>query len=142
MNQEGKTMKTKKRILLVDDDQDILEQMTAILSAEGYEIAAAGNEKEAEEALSSAKPDLVVMDLMMNEKDAGFTLAHHLQSIYPGTPAILLTAVTSSTGLSFDLTSSEARSWLKVNKVMTKPVRAEQLRLEVRNLLKEKAAHH
>ncbi len=134
-------MKTKKKILLVDDDPDIIDQMSLVLTAEGYEIFKAADEKEAVEVLLSVKPDLAILDLMMNEKDSGFTFAHHLQTIYPGTPAILLTAVTSATGLSFDLMSPDARSWLKVNKVMTKPVRSEQLRLEVSNLLKEKTEH-
>ena len=134
-------MKTKKRILLVDDDPDVIEQMSAVLDAEGYEILKAGGEKEAEELLASAKPDLVILDLMMEEKDSGFTFAHHLQNIYPGTPSILLTAVTSATGLSFDLTSPGARSWLKVNKILAKPVRSEQLRLVVSSLLEEKSAH-
>ncbi len=134
-------MKTKKKILLVDDDPDIIEQISAVLDAEGYETLKAESVKRAEELLASTKPDLVILDLMMEENDSGFTFAHHLQTIYPETPSILLTAVTSATGLSFDLNSPEARSWLKVDKILAKPVRSDQLRLAVSNLLKEEVAH-
>ncbi|MCK5850486.1 MAG: response regulator [Kiritimatiellae bacterium] len=130
-------MNVNKKILLVDDDPDIIEQMSAVLDADGYDVFTAAGEVAGEDLLGSIKPDLVIMNLMMEEKDSGFTLAHHLQNIYPGTPAILLTAVTSVTGLSFDLTSPDARAWMKVDKILAKPVRPEQLKAVVCRLLED-----
>ena len=130
-------MNIKKKILLVDDDPDTIEQMSAVLDADGYDVFTATGEMEGENILGSVKPDLVIMNLMMEEKDSGFTLAYHLQNIYPGTPAILLTAVTSVTGLSFDLTSPDARAWMKVNKILAKPVRPGQLKAVVCRLLED-----
>jgi CheY-like chemotaxis protein len=130
-------MRVKKKILVVDDDLDILEQISAVLNAAGYEVAAAEGRAAAEEAILKIKPDLAILDLMMEEKDSGFVLSHQIRKLYPDTPMILLTAVTGTTGLSFASQNSDARSWIKVDKILDKPVRPEQLKAEVRRLLHE-----
>lgn len=132
-----------KKVLVVDDDPDIVEQLTLILRAEGLDVTAAGGEEEGKEALLSAKPDLVILDLMMEHKDSGFVLAHHVKRLYPDTPVIMLTGVTAVTGMSFGAQASEAKSWVKTDCIMDKPVRAEQLKAQVHKLLKDSqpAAH-
>lgn len=130
-------MNAKKRILVVDDDPDTLEQVTAILSAAGYEVVAAEGRVAAEEAMLKARPDLAIFDLMMEEKDSGFVLSYQIKKLYPDTPVIMLTSVTGATGLSFATQYAEAQSWTKVDKMLDKPVRSEQLQAEVRRLLHE-----
>jgi DNA-binding response OmpR family regulator len=130
-------MRVKKKILAVDDDFDLLEQLTAVLTAAGYEVTAADGRAAAEDAILRVKPDLAILDLMMEEKDSGFVLSHQLKKLYPGMPVILLTAVAGATGLSFATQNADARSWIKVDKIMDKPVRPEQLKAEVRRLLGE-----
>ena len=127
----------KKKILVVDDDLDLLEQIKAILEAGGYEVVEADNRAAAEDTILKIKPDLAILDLMMEEKDSGFVLSHQLKQIYPELPVILLTAVAGATGLSFATQQAEARSWIKVDRILDKPVRPEQLRAEVRRLLGE-----
>jgi CheY-like chemotaxis protein len=127
----------KKKILVVDDDLDILEQITAVLKSAGYEVTAVDGRAAAEEAILKLKPDLAILDLMMEEKDSGFVLSHQIRKLYPDTPMILLTAVTGTTGLSFASQNADARSWIKVDKILDKPVRPEQLKAEVRRLLQE-----
>ena len=127
----------KKKILVVDDDLDLLEQMTAVLTGAGYEVTASEGRAAAEETILKIKPDLAILDLMMEEKDSGFVLSHQIKKLYPDMPVILLTAVLGATGLSFNTQSSDAQSWIKVDKIMDKPVRPEQLRAEVRRLLGE-----
>jgi DNA-binding NtrC family response regulator len=126
----------KKKILVVDDDLDLLEQMTAILAGD-YEVTGVEGQAAAEEALLKMKPDLAILDLMMEEKDSGFVLGYQIKKLYPETPVILLTAVASATGVSFATQNSDAQSWIKVDKIMDKPVRPEQLKSEVRRLLQE-----
>ncbi len=128
-------MSENKKILVVDDDPDIIAQVSAILGTEDYDILKAGGEEEAEEVLTTVRPDLVILDLMMEQADSGFVITHHLKKIYPETPVILLTAVTAATRMSFDVQSPEAKSWLKMDRVMNKPIRPEQLKAEVRRLL-------
>ncbi len=127
----------KKKILVVDDDLDILEQLTAVLTSAGYEVASAEGRAAAEEALLKTKPDLAILDLMMEEKDSGFVLSHQIRKLYPDMPMILLTAVKGTTGLSFASQNPDAQSWVKVDKILDKPVRPEQLKAEVRRLLHE-----
>ncbi len=129
-------MSEQKNILVVDDDIDMLEQVALILKSEGYRVIKAQGQKEGEEALLTAIPDLAVLDLMMENMDSGFVLCHHVKRLFPETPVILLTAVKAATGLDFHPQSNEAASWVKADVVMDKPVRPEQLRQEVRRLLK------
>ncbi len=130
-------MSAKKKILVADDDQDVVDQLLLALQGQGYDVTAAQGQKEAEEAILTMRPDLAILDLMMEEKDSGFVLCHQIKKLYPETPVILLTAVTAATGISFAAQTPEARSWIKADKIMDKPVRPEQIRVEVRRLLKE-----
>lgn len=134
---QGEVMSAHKKILVVDDDPDMVEQVAAILKGAGYEVVLAGTAEEAEDVLLSVKPDMAIVDLMMEHKDSGFVLCHHLKQIYPGTPVILLTGVTAATGISFDGNVADAKTWIEVEKVLDKPVRKEQLLAEVRRLLHE-----
>jgi len=127
----------KKKILIVDDDFDLLEQLKAILVDAGYDVTMAEGRVAAEEELLKMKPDLAITDLMMEERDAGFILSHKIKQLYPGTPLILLTSVASVTGLSFTAQNPDPRSWTIVDKIMDKPVRAEQIKEEIRKLLHE-----
>jgi CheY-like chemotaxis protein len=99
-------MTAAKRILVVDDDQDFLEQTSMVLQAAGYDVVTAAGQVEAEEALLSANPDLCVVDLMMENMDSGFVLCHTIKRLYPDAPVILLTAVRSCTGLDFQSQSA------------------------------------
>jgi CheY-like chemotaxis protein len=131
-------MTAKKQVLLVDDDQDILDQLSLALRAEGYEVVTAQGRQEGEELLMLRQPDLAVIDLMMEEMDSGFVLCHEIKKLYPDTPVIMLTAVTAATGLDFHARSKEARAWVKADALLDKPVRFEQLREEVRRLLQSR----
>jgi CheY-like chemotaxis protein len=130
-------MDTPKKILVVDDDIDLLEQVATILTGDGYEVCKAQGQEEAEELLTGLIPDLAVLDLMMENMDSGFVLCHNIKKLYPGTPVIILTAVQAATGLDFKARSAEASSWVKADVLMDKPVRPEQLKAEVRRLLAE-----
>jgi DNA-binding response OmpR family regulator len=123
------------KILVVDDDPDIADQLSILLKPEGYEVTVAGSQEEGEQALLSCQPDLAIVDLMMEEKDSGFILCHEVKKLFPETPVILLTSVTAATGISFAGTSEEQRSWVKADRLMDKPIRAEQIKNEVRKLL-------
>ncbi len=68
----------KKRILIVDDDIDVITPMKAILTREGYEVIPAMNKNEALEKLRSEKPDLAILDVMMTTHYEGFELAQEM----------------------------------------------------------------
>jgi CheY-like chemotaxis protein len=126
-----------KTVLVVDDDADLVEQIALWLSAAGYAVRTAGGRAEAEETILAHKPDLAVVDLMMEEQDSGFVLCYELKRLYPDLPVIILTAVKASTGLSFTPESDEEQAWVKADSVLDKPVRSERLRAEVERLLRK-----
>jgi len=126
-----------KTILLVDDDLDYREQMQMQLEAAGYTVNAADSLSAARTLLEKQRPDLALVDLMLEEMDGGFTLCYQIKKMDKNIPVLLVTAVTSETGLNFDAATEEERSWVKADGVLAKPVRFEQLQREIKRLLKE-----
>ncbi len=133
-------MTNAKKILVVDDDPDILDQVTMILSKDGYDVQTAESAADAEEKLLSRQPDVAILDLMMEQRDAGFVLCHRIKKIYPQTPVIMMTAVKAATGMSFAADSAKQKGWVKVDELLDKPVRPETLRAAVKRLLAQPAA--
>lgn len=84
------------KILVVDDDPDILDAVTMILQSQGYEIVTAQNGIEALANLKAEKPDLMILDLLMPKMD-GFAVCKELQdprwSKYRDIPILILTSV-------------------------------------------------
>lgn len=128
-------MSDKKKILIVDDDADQLAILSIQLENAGFEVITAEGEEAAEELLMGIKPDLAIVDLMMENMDSGFVLSHRIKQLYPDTPVIILTSVTAETRLDFDTTALTEQSWVKADAWIDKPVRAEQLRGEIARLL-------
>lgn len=124
-----------KRILLVDDDVDYVLQLSTRLKAEGYDVTTADSVAAAKEEVARQQPDLAVLDLMMENPDDGFRLCYHIKKVNKSIPIILVTAVASETGLDFDATTKEERSWIKADVVLDKPILFEQLKGEIHRLL-------
>jgi CheY-like chemotaxis protein len=125
----------QETILLVDDDEDFLFQLQFQLEKAGYKIVKAQTQDDAKSILQSMRPDIAVLDLMMERMDAGFVLSYHIKQIDPTIPVILVTGVTSETGLEFDAATGEERDWIKADIVLAKPIRIEQLLREIDRLL-------
>lgn len=68
-----------KRILVIDDDADLVESTSALLKAQGYDVAGALGAAEGRKAIRDWRPDLVVLDIMMETDAAGFDLAYALK---------------------------------------------------------------
>jgi CheY-like chemotaxis protein len=129
--------KAQRTVLLVDDDPDFLFQQKVQLEAAGFQVVTAPARQQAEEWLNGQKPDLAVVDLMMEQPDAGFTLCHHLRKKYPDTPVIVVSSINNETGLDFDVATEAERSWIKADAFLPKPIRFEQLMREIDRLLKD-----
>lgn len=126
---------TKKTILIVDDDEDFLFQLKVQLEGAGYAVVSADSVPRARRVIANTRPDAAILDLMMEEMDAGFTLCHEIKKAYPNCPVIMCTAVVSETGMEFDAATSEERSWIKADALLDKPVRFEQLKRELDRFL-------
>ncbi len=125
----------RRTVLLVDDDPDFLVQQKMAIEAAGYGVVSASTEQEARCALEQRRPDLAVLDVMMEHVDSGFVLSHQFKKAKPAMPVILISSVMSETGLDFDAATAEERSWLKADVMLAKPVRCEQLVREIDRLL-------
>ena len=82
-----------KRILVVEDDRDLCELLEYNLSRSGYQVQTAGRVSDAKEALKQARPDLVVLDVMLPDGD-GFDFCRELRAdpALRGMPILFLTA--------------------------------------------------
>ena len=129
----------EKRILLVDDDADQRLSVRLPLEAAGYAIFEAASYEQGLQSVKEVKPDLIVLDVMMDTTTAGFQFALSLHSPDPDTefgefaktPIIMLTAIHSTTPLRF----SPDENYLPVQTFLEKPVDSKVLLATVRKHL-------
>ena len=89
-------------ILCIDDDPDILHYLETVLTAEGYEFAGASSAEEGLHAYDRLKPSLVIVDLMMEEVDAGAGFAKELRLRNNTAPVFLLSSVGDNLNMTAD----------------------------------------
>jgi CheY-like chemotaxis protein len=116
-----------KKILVIDDDPDFVESVENLLEAKGYQVVSASNGKEGVEKAKTEKPDLILLDVMMNTKDEGFNVAREMNEIpeVKGTPVVMVTGVRKEMNLPFGFEPDE--TWLPVKQIVEKPVKPETL---------------
>ena len=85
----------KRRILVVDDEDNLRTMLVAALKFEGYDVTAATNGREGLRSVKESKPDLIVLDVMMPELD-GFGMLKRLRETGDRTPVVFLTAKDTS----------------------------------------------
>jgi len=118
-----------KKVLLVDDDIDTCSDIARVLTANGYEVIEAHSGAEALRKVISVKPDVIVLDVMMETDTAGFEFAYQIRNQRPNSryrevkdvPIIVLTAINQVTNSRFSLDDKE--NFLPgINDFLTKPV--------------------
>ena len=88
-------------IAIIDDDPDILDASSLVLTAKGYEVITADNPVDGFKIVMEKKPDLIILDVMMDEPDDGFFLAQKLRKEKFNGPIIMYTSVSKSIGMEF-----------------------------------------
>jgi DNA-binding response OmpR family regulator len=83
-------------ILVVDDDPDLLEVVRVVLESAGYTVRTAGSAEEAVRRFRDGPPDLVIVDLMMEEIDSGIGLVKELQRLGNRAPVFMLSSLGDS----------------------------------------------
>jgi DNA-binding response OmpR family regulator len=113
-----------KKILLVDDDVDLLEQHKIMLESRGFKVIIAEDSKSGWELFKSEKPDIVVVDLIMEEHDSGFILSYRIKKDELGKniPVFILTSATYITGFKFGVQTEEEKEWIKSDALLNKPI--------------------
>lgn len=128
-------MKPQATILLVDDDADFVDVNGSVLRAAGYAVVTAASRDEAEAALAGGGIDLLVTDLMMGERNSGFTLAQRVKSSGRAVPIVMITSVTRATGMDFRPRSDDDLRKMNVDAYFDKPVRPQALLDKIAELL-------
>ncbi len=125
-----------KKILVVDDDQDLREATAVILAGAGYEVWQASSAKEAQLKLATHLPDLVLLDVMMETDTEGFHLAYQIR-VNPrlkNVPIIMLTSMEEKMGEVIEFEND--KEFLPVQAFLRKPLDAKVLREKVAELVK------
>jgi CheY-like chemotaxis protein len=115
------------KVLIVDDDPEIVEAMTNLLDAKGYAVVSATNGQEGLEAARKEKPGLILLDVMMTTKSEGFDVARGLSKDenLRNIPVVIVTGVRREMNLPFGFEPDP--DWLPVKAVLEKPVKPDQL---------------
>lgn len=88
-------------IFIVDDDPDVVEACTLVLESEGHTVTPAYNRDEGMELLSKSTPDLLILDVMMEQPDDGIAMAQELRRKNFSAPILMLTSIAKATGFEF-----------------------------------------
>lgn len=124
------------KILIVDDDPDIVDAGRLILQRAGHTIMTAGSRVEGMAAVASFHPDLMILDVMMEQPDDGFAMAQELRRQGRNFPIIMLTSVASASGLAF----GRDAEMVPVDDFQAKPVEPADLVRKVAHLLRPREA--
>lgn len=122
-------------IAIIDDDPDILETSSLVLETKGHKTIMAANPDEGYKLVKENNPDLIILDVMMDEPDDGFFLAQKFRKEGIKKPILMYTSVSKAIGLEFG--SSEL---VPVDDFVEKPISPSELIEKVENLLKHAEA--
>jgi CheY-like chemotaxis protein len=129
-------MADKIRVLLVDDDPDFIEANSIILEASGFEVLTASSGAEGLKMVEEENPDVVVLDVMMENTDEGFSVARKIRrTLKSDVPIIMLTSVAQATGYTFK--PEEHPDFFPVDRFLEKPVPPNILVEKIRDALKK-----
>jgi len=128
----------KNKILIIDDDVDLVETNRAFLTSKGYQVCCAYNGQEGLEVMRREKPDIVILDVMMTDVGEGFEVAREIRKDtgIKDTPVLMLTSVNQEHG--FNLTVGPDDMWNPVDCFLEKPVSHGQLYDKVVEMLSNK----
>jgi DNA-binding response OmpR family regulator len=120
-------------IAIIDDDPDILDASSLVLTSKGYKVITATNPDDGYKIVKENTPDLIILDVMMNEPDDGFFLAQKFRREKIDTPIIMYTSVSKSFGMDYGV-----NEMVPVDEFVEKPISPEQLIEKVEKLLQAK----
>jgi DNA-binding response OmpR family regulator len=121
------------KIAIIDDDPDILDASSLVLTSKGYVVITASNPDDGYKIVKENSPDLIILDVMMNEPDDGFFLAQKFRKEKIKTPILMYTSVSKSIGMDFGISEM-----VPVDDFVEKPISPEQLLAKVEKLLQMK----
>jgi len=122
------------KIICIDDDKDILDTCEVVLQGKGHTVVTAINGKEGFEKASKLKPDLIILDVMMDNSTEGFQTAQKFRrtELLKYVPIMMLTSVNETSPQKFGEKDGE---FLPVDAFMEKPIKPKEFLAKVAELL-------
>lgn len=127
-----------RKILIIDDDPDVVLALRMPLESAGYTVSDAHSQATGLAAVDEFKPDLIILDVMMDTHTAGFQLAQKLHGAgateaHKAIPILMVTAVHQTTPLRF----GPDEDYLPVDGFVDKPINPKMMLEEIAKLLKK-----
>ena len=127
------------KILVIEDDADMVMAIRMPLEANGYEVFEAATGEEGLQKVKKVEPDLIILDVMMETTTAGFQVSLELRSpdadseyaAYREIPILMLTAIHTTTSLRF----GPDEAYLPVDDFVDKPIDPDVLLEKIRALI-------
>lgn len=134
------TSDPKAKILVIDDDPDFIKVASLMLKSGSYAVITAKNPQEGKEKLFSEKPDLILLDIMMDSLFDGYSLCNDIKSSkeyaeFRETPVIFCSAVKDMAGSRFNFGADE-QGLAGPDDYIDKPVQPDDLFSRIEKLLK------
>ena len=129
------------KILIIDDDPDLVESVQITLEANNYQVFSAGNGTEGLKMVKEVNPDLIILDVMMDSITEGFQVSQKLRSRDPQSefrdysqiPILMITAVSQKMDMQFS--PEKDGDYLPVDEFVEKPIRLEALLEKIKKLI-------
>ncbi len=136
-----RTSNPKRKILVIDDDPDYLKVTSILLKSGNYDVITAKNPHEGKEKLFTEKPDLILLDIMMDSLFDGFSLCHDIKTSkeyekFKDIPIIFVSAVKERAGSRFSFSTSE-QGLEGPDDYIDKPIQPDDLINRIEKLLKK-----
>ncbi len=125
----------KYNVLIVDDDQDYGEALKIVLENQGFRIRHALNIRDGRAFIDEERPDVIILDVMMEKMTDGFNLCSDLKNdaTCSTIPILMVTAVTDKTGFKFSPETDG--EYLQADDYVSKPIPVSELVARIKKLI-------
>ena len=133
----------KPKILIIDDDPDLVESMQITLEANDYQVESAYNGPEGLRLVKEINPDLIILDVMMDSITEGFQVSYQLRSqdpqseyrAYSNIPILMVTGISQKMHMKFSPQTDE--DYLPVDEFVEKPIQLDALLEKIKKLIRK-----
>ncbi len=132
-------MAKKAKVLLIDKDSEFIEATQSALEKAGHQVITATSSREGMDKVQFELPDIIVMELMLEKHDSGFTFTRKIKAnpLYKKIKVFLVSSAKEKTG--FDFSQELDGYWMKTDDFANKPITPEELVNRIQNLIKNEA---
>ncbi len=120
-------------VAIIDDDPDILDASSLVLKSKGFNVITASNPHDGYKIVKENNPDLIILDVMMDEPDDGFFLAQKFRREKITTPILMYTSISKAVGMDFN-----KNEMVPVDDFVEKPISPDELVAKVQSLIAKK----